>query len=73
MGGETTRVENRGETTMGETTRGGTSWGRNVLLPYYKAIGGPVHFFLPNMCFLRTEGIDAPCFSFIKYILVLCL
>ena len=33
MGGETTRVENRGETTRGETTRGETSWGRNVLLP----------------------------------------
>ena len=32
-GGETTRVENRGETTRGETTRGETSWGRNVLLP----------------------------------------
>ena len=32
MGGETTRVENRGETTRGETTRGETSWGRNVLL-----------------------------------------
>ena len=31
--GETTRVENRGETTRGETTRGETSWGRNVLLP----------------------------------------
>ena len=29
-GGETTRVENRGETTRGETTRG-----RNVLLPFY--------------------------------------
>ena len=28
MGGETTRVENRGETARGET-----SWGRNVLLP----------------------------------------
>ena len=28
MGGETTRVENRGETTRGETTRGG---GGNVL------------------------------------------
>ena len=27
-GGETTRVENRGEKTRGET-----SWGRNVLLP----------------------------------------
>ena len=27
--GETTRVENRGETTRGETTRG-----RNVLLPF---------------------------------------
>ena len=34
-GGETTRVENRGETTRGETTRGETSWGRNVLLPLY--------------------------------------
>ena len=34
MGGETTRVENRGETTRGETTRGETSWGRNVLLPH---------------------------------------
>ena len=33
-GGETTRVENRGETTRGETTRGETSWGRNVLLPF---------------------------------------
>ena len=33
MGGETTRVENRGETTREETTRGETSWGRNVLLP----------------------------------------
>ena len=33
MGGETTRVENRGETTRGETTREETSWGRNVLLP----------------------------------------
>ena len=33
-GGETTRVENRGETTRGETTRGETSWGRNVLLPH---------------------------------------
>ena len=32
-GGETTRVENRGETTRGETTMGETSWGRNVLLP----------------------------------------
>ena len=36
-GGETTRVENRGETTRGETTRGETSWGRNVLLPSYSA------------------------------------
>ena len=33
MGGETTRVENRGETTREETTRGETSWVRNVLLP----------------------------------------
>ena len=33
MWGETTKVENRGETTRGETTRGETSWGRNVLLP----------------------------------------
>ena len=33
MGGETTRVENRGEPTRGETTREETSWGRNVLLP----------------------------------------
>ena len=32
-GGETNRVENRGETTRGEMTRGETSWGRNVLLP----------------------------------------
>ena len=32
-GGETTRVENRGETTRGGTTRGETSWGRTVLLP----------------------------------------
>ena len=32
-GGETTRVENRGETTRGEMTRGETSWERNVLLP----------------------------------------
>ena len=32
-GGETTRVENRGETTRGETTKRETSWGRNVLLP----------------------------------------
>ena len=32
-GGETTRVENRGEPTRGETTREETSWGRNVLLP----------------------------------------
>ena len=31
--GETTRVENRGETTRGETTRGETSWGRNDLSP----------------------------------------
>ena len=31
--GETTRIENRGETTRGETTWGETSWGRNVLLP----------------------------------------
>ena len=31
---ETTRVENRGETTRGETTRGEMSWGRNVLLPF---------------------------------------
>ena len=37
-GGETTRVENRGETTRGETTREETSWGRNVLLP----VGLPV-------------------------------
>ena len=29
MGCETTRVENRGK-----TTRGKTSWGRNVLLPF---------------------------------------
>ena len=35
MWGETTRVENRGETTRGETTRGETSWGRNVLLPIH--------------------------------------
>ena len=33
MWGETTRAENRGETTRGETTRGETYWGRNVLLP----------------------------------------
>ena len=37
MWGETTRVENRGETTRGETTRGETSWGRNVLLPIQRA------------------------------------
>ena len=37
-GGETTRVENRGETTRGETTRGETSWGRNVLLPCTLAV-----------------------------------
>ena len=42
MWGETTRVENRGETTRGETTRGETSWGRNVLLPLqmWKIFGG---------------------------------
>ena len=38
MGGETTRVENRGETTRGETTRGETSWGRNVLLPLFVGV-----------------------------------
>ena len=32
-GGETTVVENRGETTRGETTHGETSMGRNDLLP----------------------------------------
>ena len=32
---KTTRVENRGETTRGERTRGETSWGRNVLLPFW--------------------------------------
>ena len=37
--GETTRVENRGETTRGETTRGETSWGRNALLPYQMVLG----------------------------------
>ena len=37
MGGETTRVENRGETTRGEMTRGETYWGRNVLLPLPQA------------------------------------
>ena len=39
MGGETTRVENRGEPTRGETTREETSWGRNVLLPYIHTFG----------------------------------
>ena len=39
MWGETTRVENRGETTRGETTRGETSWGRNVLLPVLVGFG----------------------------------
>ena len=38
-GGETTRVENRGETTRGETTRGEMSWGRNVLLPLSVTFG----------------------------------
>ena len=38
-GGETTRDENRGETTRGGgTTRGKTSWGRDVLLPVVKKL-----------------------------------
>ena len=45
-GGETTRVENRGETTRGETTRGETSWGRNVLLPANKTRGKAIINFL---------------------------
>ena len=36
--GKTTRVENRGETTRGERTRGETSWGRNVLLPFWAGL-----------------------------------
>ena len=40
-GGETTRVENRGETTRGESTREETSWGRNVLIPL-KLVSGTV-------------------------------
>ena len=32
MGGETTRVENRGETTRGETTRGGNVLGAKRLV-----------------------------------------
>ena len=39
--GKTTRVENRGKTTRGERTRGETSWGRNVLLPFWA--GPPVY------------------------------
>ena len=31
--GETTRLNFRGETSRGETTRGGMVWGRNILLP----------------------------------------
>ena len=48
-GGETTRVENRGETTRGETTRGETSWGRNVLLPFcLHQTGSPIFYTLPK-------------------------
>ena len=50
MGGETTRVENRGETTRGETTREETSWGRNVLLP-------PL---APGIPYLYRESLVAP-------------
>ena len=47
--GETTRVENRGETTRGERTRGETSWGRNVLLPFWA--GPPItKLFLGPTC-----------------------
>ena len=53
-GGETTRVENRGETTRGETTRGETSWGLNVLLPvgggdtliFFSSYNFTLYFFL---------------------------
>ena len=37
-GGETTKVEKKGEMTRGETTRGEMSWGRNVLLPIHICI-----------------------------------
>ena len=52
-GGETTRVENRGETTRGETTRGETSWGRNVLLPLRQRR-------------IKSEGIRMLCLQFSK-------
>ena len=51
MGGETTRVENRGETTRGEMTRGETSWGRNVLLPFHGPLNG-------NSKYVNLRGHD---------------
>ena len=36
MGGETTRIENRGETTRGETTRGGNVLGAKRLVTMNK-------------------------------------
>ena len=54
MWGETTRVENRGETARGGTTRGETSWGRNVLLPLDLVTGchefGPGFYYFARIC-----------------------
>ena len=50
-GGETTRVENRGETTRGETTRGEMSWGRNVLLPPPRPKGNSQTTYMPTDIF----------------------
>ena len=59
-GGETTRVENRGETTRGETTRGETSWGRNVLLPIRTPHYIPRHFSTPKNSILYNHLLVWP-------------
>ena len=56
--GKTTRIENRGETTRGERTRGETSWGRNLLLPFWA--GPPITklFLGPSLLLAKNVSVS---------------
>ena len=62
-GGETTSVENRGETTRGKTTRGETSLGRNVLLPVKGPKSLKTSLYLSCTYQMFSSGRRGYCFS----------
>ena len=55
---KTTRVENRGETTRGERTRGETSWGPNLLLPFWAGPQITKLFLGPSLLLAKNVSVS---------------